>query len=422
LNELPRNQEDAYKQILQRIPGEIQLSAYRLLQCLVAAIRPLRIEELAQILTVDFNPDPAYTMVEDWRSGNAEEEVLSACSSLISIISDNYGQVIQLSHTSVKSFLTSDSFRTSDLVNGFHYHTSLDDAHMTLAQACLAVLLQLDEETEKMDITGFPLLSYAARHWVDHAKFGTVASRSQIRDAMRRLFETKDPYFDAWIRARGVDERGERVMDHLTGPEVTRLYCAGFFGFREIAQYFIVKRRQDVNTKCSYRGTALHAASGQGHLDVARLLLEHRANPNPRDGRSRIPLQSAFDGGHLDIMELLLQYGADVDAQDGNDFGLLHDASYYGREDAVRLLLRHKADMDALGSLNQTPVHLATGQGYTEIVRLLLENGANVNATDSRYNTPLDDAEREGFRDIVELLQSHGATSRRHELNHDRYV
>lgn len=413
LNELPTDQEDAYKETLQKIPGEIQLFAYHLLQCLVAALRPLRVIELAQILTVDFNPDAPYTLVEDWRERNRRDDVLFACSCLIPVIDGDNGKVVQLSHTSVKRFLTSDSFSTSDVINGFHYYISLDEAHFTLARACLTVLLQMDEETEDTDITGYPLVSYAAQHWANHVKFGTVGSRTQIRDAMRHLFEAKDPYFYAWIRARDFNERGlrERAMvDYFTQPEVTPLYCAAILGFHELAQYLIVKRREGVNTKCGGRGTSLHAASSQGHLDIARLLLGHFANPNSRDGRSRIPLRSAFDGGHLDIMALLLQHGADVDARDGSDFGsLLHDASYYGREAAVRLLLQHEADVDARGLLNRTPVHLATGQGHTKIVRLLLENGANVKATDSCYNTPLDDAEREGHRDIVELLQSHGA-------------
>jgi len=59
------------------------------------------------------------------------------------------------------------------------------------------VLLQLDETIDKNRLRMFPLASYAAQHWVNHAKFKGVAL--QISDAMELLFNPKKPYLAAWL-------------------------------------------------------------------------------------------------------------------------------------------------------------------------------------------------------------------------------
>jgi len=74
------------------------------------AVRPLRIEELAEVLALDFDEAEGLTpeLKEDWRLEDRQRAVLSTCSSLITVV-NNYGSsVIQFSHFSVKEFLTSD--------------------------------------------------------------------------------------------------------------------------------------------------------------------------------------------------------------------------------------------------------------------------------------------------------------------------
>jgi hypothetical protein len=412
LNELPDSLEDTYKQTLKRIPKEKQQHAHRLLQCLVAAIRPLRVEELAQVFTIKFDADARYDMVENWRPENPEEQVFSACSTLVTSIDSENGKIVQFSHYSVKEFLTSDRFRTSDIGNDFHYYISLDDAHTTLARACLTVLLQLDETTDKMRLATFPLVFYAAHYWVDHAKFGDVASR--IQSAVERLFEPREPYFQTWIWIRDVDGSGKQAIDRLAErppqPEETPLYYAAFYGLPGLAKHLIVAHRENVNAKCGFRGSPLHAASREGHLDVARLLLDHGADVHLKSRLGRAPFRSAYDGRHLEIMRLLLEKGVDVDMRDGHGRGmLLHDASFYGQAGVARLLLEHKADVNARGDADRTPLHFASRCGHTEVVQVLLEYGADVNAKDRYSDTPFDDATHNKHHNVVQLLLEHGS-------------
>ena len=57
LDELPRTLDETYERILHGIDKEKQEFARRLLQCLVVSVRPLRVEELAEVLTFRFDAD-----------------------------------------------------------------------------------------------------------------------------------------------------------------------------------------------------------------------------------------------------------------------------------------------------------------------------------------------------------------------------
>jgi hypothetical protein len=55
LKELPDSLDETYERILREIRKPNQGHARQLLQCLVVAVRPLRVEELAEVLAFDFN-------------------------------------------------------------------------------------------------------------------------------------------------------------------------------------------------------------------------------------------------------------------------------------------------------------------------------------------------------------------------------
>jgi len=113
LNALPETLDETYGRILQEIPKSNRLLAHRLLQCLTVAVRPLHVEELAEVLAVDFGATGGIPKLnEDLRWENQEQAVLSACSSLIAVVEDRSSRGVQFSHFSVKEFLTSDRLAT----------------------------------------------------------------------------------------------------------------------------------------------------------------------------------------------------------------------------------------------------------------------------------------------------------------------
>ena len=56
LNELPTSLDETYERVLKKIESTGQgRHARRLLHCLAAAMRPLQVEELAEVLTFDLD-------------------------------------------------------------------------------------------------------------------------------------------------------------------------------------------------------------------------------------------------------------------------------------------------------------------------------------------------------------------------------
>jgi hypothetical protein len=377
LNELPATLYDTYERALEGIPKEKRQHAHRLFLCLVGALRPLRADELAELFAIDFEQDSVSNFMEGWRPENPEEAVLSTCSTLISIIDDEGGRIVQFSHFSVKEFLTSDRLRTSEVENIRDYHVPLDVAHTTLARACLVVLLQLDKNVDKEHLRAFPLVLYAARHWVEHAQYEDVASR--VQNAMEELFNPTKSYLAAWVWVHEGPIR--RTIDNLTEfPSPlgeTALYYAALYGFSEVANYLIITHAEDINVMSSNEGTPLYVASGWGHLGVVSSLLQHNADVHAKTTGhyNWTPLHNASSGGHAKIAQVLLEHGANINALSTSNSTPLKWASENGRLEVVRLLLSRGADVHIRDNDGYTAFQKATKNQHVEIAQLLLEHG-----------------------------------------------
>lgn len=64
-----------------------------------------------------------------------------------------------------------------------------------------------------------------------------------------------------------------------------------------------------INRKDEYGGTMLHSATVFAMLDIANVLLEHRADPNVSNQSGKTPLIQASFKGRTNIVELLLEHG-----------------------------------------------------------------------------------------------------------------
>ncbi|KAH9044054.1 hypothetical protein EDB83DRAFT_1575851 [Lactarius deliciosus] len=410
LNELPETLDETYERVMMEIKKTNQAHAYRLLQCLAVAVRPLFVAELVELLAFDFDVAKCGVpkLNSDWRW--EEQAVLSTCSSLITVVPGHGSPVVQFSHFSVKEFLTSDRLATStgDISQ---YHISLKEAHTVLAQACLGALLR--DPNVNNDTDSAPLARYAAEHWVTHAQVENVASR--IRNGMECLFDPDKPYFEAWVRLHDVDHisYSRNIPDPVPGAR--SLYYAALCGFHELAEYFTLNNQQYASSRGGHCGTALHAASSAGHLQIVRPLLRHGVGVNVRGGADGTPLLFSSRSGHRDVVRCLLEHGADVGLQDDRHNTPLNWAAHCGHFDIVRVLLEHDADINSRDYNGRTPLHDAiwgdSPKGNClQVVRLLLEHGADVNARDTRHRTPLHLVSMgRSNLDVARILVEHGA-------------
>jgi ankyrin repeat protein len=173
-------------------------------------------------------------------------------------------------------------------------------------------------------------------------------------------------------------------------------------------------------------------------LDVARKLLEHKANPNAALkaatfqrhhtmgdtalGRGATPLMRAAKSGDVEMMRVLLAAGADPKAVMANGGNALMLASGLGWRNgspaapsydqgtdaeatqAIDLLLELGVPLSATTTQGDTALHAAvTGRGSAFIVQHLVTKGADLSARNKRGQTPLE-AAKASRRDLTELV------------------
>jgi ankyrin repeat protein len=400
--------DETYNRILRGIARERQEYARRLFQCLAESIRPLRAEELAEILAIQFDTETPPNYVVNWRLENPEEAVLTACSSLITIVDMDTSRVVQFSHFSVKEYLSSERLANAEK-HLSQYHVLPHSAHTTLAQASLSVLLALDDQVDKERMKNFSLAIYAARYWVDHAQFDDVCS--SIKVAMEQPFDPAKPHFSAWVWIYDIDHRFREIMFEArpTPPEAVPLYYATLCGFRDLVEHLIATHPQDVNDRGGHHTTPLHAAIAKGNLDVMMLLLEHGADVAAVKWAEHTPLYEASKRRRLDMMSLLLDHHADVNSLSKGGRSALCDASFEGDLEVARVLLQRGADADIGDNGDWTPLIAASRNGHPDVIRLLLQNGASVDSRNNPGRTALELASGDGNLDVVCLLLQNGA-------------
>ena len=410
LAELPETLDETYERTLGGINKANWEFARRMFQFVSVASRPLSVKELADMLAFDFEAGSIPEFCEDWRLEDPADAVLSTCSTLLSIVNDRGSPVIQFSHFSVREFLTSTRLaETSDIISR-RYHVSMTPAHTLVAQACLSILLHLDKDVTKDSLGDFPLATYAAEHWVDHARFEDVSQN--VEDGMNQLFDPRKPHLSicVWICDPAVPKkRTRRNKTPLPLPQ-TSLHYAASWGLHHVIDSLITEHSQDVCSRDSTDNlTPLHLASQNGHLKAVCKLIERGADLTARDNGGQTPLHFASQNGRVDIPRMLIERGADLKAQDNYSQTPLHLASRQGRVDVARMLIERGADLAARNKYEETPLHLASSEGRVDVARMLIERGADLTAQKNDGETPVHLASRQGRVDVTRMLIEHGA-------------
>ena len=417
MEELPDSLDETYERMLREIRKSNEGHARRMLQCLVAAIRPLRVAELAEILAIDFSAEGSPKLNPGWRWDDHEEAVMSTCSSLVMIVGDKAqrkddgkvedSRIVQFSHFSVKEFLMSDRLAESSReVTVSQYHIQLEPAHVILAQACLGVLLQLDDHINRDNIKDFPLAIYAAQYWVDHARFENVSSL--IKGEMECLFDADRPHFAAWLWLYDQESTFSMLTMSPEKPESVPLYHAALLGFRDLTAHLLAEHPEDLYAKGGHLMTPLHASASHGYFNVCSLLLDHLPSPDIPTGRyNQTLLHLISHEGHVEIGQRLLDRGADIDAQERDGWTPLYIAVICGQLEFARMLLERGAAVHTPSHKGETPLYMASQQGQVQVVRLLLEYGADLHVRDHDGRTPSEVASIHGKRDIVQLLSEY---------------
>ena len=157
-----------------------------------------------------------------------------------------------------------------------------------------------------------------------------------------------------------------RAFVHTSAEEEAKLFEAAERG-NLAGLVHMLEQPHDPNASFprEYGASPLHAAAKNGHVGVARCLLQAGADKDKCDNDGFTPMHFASQNGHVEVVRCLLEVGADRDKSARIGFTPVHSA-----------LLEVGADRDGDND-GYTPMQLACEKGHVEVVRCLLEAGAD---------------------------------------------
>lgn len=155
-----------------------------------------------------------------------------------------------------------------------------------------------------------------------------------------------------------------------------------------------------------------------GHYEVVKILLDHKADPDVGRHQNGItPLMYAAEYGHADIARLLIEHGADIHKRQDKftgGFNALMYAAANGHNDIIDLLLSEGADINQKArNTRTTALHRAAFNKQIKTVSYLLKRGADKSLKDKKGMTPAamvreemeDSYDAAEYREILNMLE-----------------
>ncbi|KAJ5623014.1 hypothetical protein N7490_011619 [Penicillium lividum] len=425
INSTPVGLEDAYQRNWKRISqlsDEYRTRAFNILRWAAFAVRPLTVNEMAGALLVAEENDEVlleeipYEIDEDY----IEIEILKDCNSLLEIRTPQAEfsagmKTIHLAHFSVKEYLLQVLYIPSPS-QGLRLNPmsqlSVDGIQgILLGKMCLQYLncqAVWDSTTEEYQLLSY-FRNYAAESWQQHSVDNT--KDAQLTKLIHNFFDEKNPAWIAWkewFDSNHTDGNWEMEDDAKSLPtSAGPMWYAAYLGMRDVVQSFLRTSNDGIEGKGIGGLTALGVACSEGHLEIARMLLNAGADVQNATNKGEILLSFAI--GNLEVAKLLLDNGADIEAADRNGWTALHLSCHQDQLEVFRLLLEGGADIEAVSKYGTTALITACREGHLDAVRLLLETGANIDAADEDRWTALITACRNGHLEVVWLLLDTGA-------------
>jgi hypothetical protein len=311
-----------------RVPGDIQLL---ILQSVTHTTRPLRLIELAEMISVTYQPSDRSETERDLRS--TKDLVRAAAGPLLEILPDETVCVIHHSFTEYLKCMTRSE------TDGDYPVLRPGPTHGRLALSCLEYLQagcldsvkvvsaddsegavdaetlynrsshyeyygrdeQVEREEQRIRLQ-WPFSAYAMANWHMHIARSCAAnlSQTQVNSALDRFFENEQR-LKAWLKLQWV-EGGD-------GISITPLHIAARYGLISYAGH-LVSEKIDVHAVDTYGRTPLWWAAHSGHSDIVRLLVQAGADPDVDDKVAGLkPLHEAADNNHAGVVRVLLEAG-----------------------------------------------------------------------------------------------------------------
>jgi ankyrin repeat protein len=215
------------------------------------------------------------------------------------------------------------------------------------------------------------------------------------------------------VKTTPVENRETSVMTEREAQVIDvneKLFKASFNGNASDLKN-VLETEADVEVKMKDAWTALLLASGMGHPEIMRVLIDAGVNVNEATSRGGTALMWAAGArqNSAESVRVLLDAGAKVNAKTTDGCTALMDAVMHGNTSSVEVLLSAGANVNEQTEDGVTALMESARLGHGEIVQLLLSSGAEMNIRNREGRTALMEARDAARDEIVRLLRDAGA-------------
>jgi ankyrin repeat protein len=438
VHSIPDTVDDAYDKILSK--SKDQSKAKRLLHIVLAAEKPLSVEELSLAMAIEREGQPHDDILESTEPAKRFKSTLRNICGLILVVVDNR---VYLLHQTVKEFLVRKSSDADDSESSSNWARAFPvaESNKFLAEICVwyldtlskwdldaALIRFLDSppkefnyaRTQHLDAASklsslYVLLHYSIVCWAHHFREACFRSQDRMTILASHLCTPTSKFYKIWVMSYQHKEH-ELEFLYQTPPVISEpLVISASRGLYAVVQKLLEEDSMEVDIRDSvHDNTALTWAAARGHDSIVSLLLDTgKVNLESKDSLGRTPLSLAAEYGHDAVVRLLLNTGkVNLDSEDSK-YGRtpLTWAAGYGQDAVVTLLLSTgKVNLSSRDSRGQTALLWAAREGHDAVVRLLLNTGkVDIESKDSKYGrTPLSWAAEYGYDAVVRLLLNTG--------------
>ena len=404
-----------------------------MLKWLCFSLRPLYLEELAEIFILDPEKDVPFDLDDRLFS---PEAVLTYLPNLVVTSSDDIerskGPMVKFAHFSIQEYILSQRI-TQRPTKDFHVEEA--DAHLHIAKSCLTYHLHLSRDilVTKDTFQKFMLWSYVSFYWHSHIEKVAIELLPVALESL--VLQFLDRRSRAYLNMNRISNDMNRNLNDMNQilnadrllnsdwdlhPEEVcppLFYCASLPTLCPIR--YLIENGANID-EVSDNGSlyessfALQHAIMKGETENAKFLLHRNANTNIQGGMFGNALQAAARMENHEIVQLLLDKGADVNAQGGVFGNALQAAAAENNAEIVQLILDKGAKVNMQGGIFGNALQAAAAHRNAETVKLILDKGAEVNIQGGMFGNALQAAAFWSDAKMVQFLLDKGADVNAH--------
>ncbi|CAI6091419.1 unnamed protein product, partial [Clonostachys chloroleuca] len=265
ISNLPRSVNEAYEQILNRSNAEEHYMVHKVLSIVLAASRPLTLEELNVVTNIDYETG-SLEDIDLETDYDFKKRIRSWCGLFILI---SQGHVYFL-HQTAREFLIANSSSTPPVTpfstRKWEHSITIKNSHAVLAELCilcvafadLEVILAIDDYNDRA-------FFYSALNWGAHFRHAEIAEDAAIIPIVSKICDPSAKSYLKWFNFYWSNKHYGRI------PQFSRLIVAAYYGHHLTA--LISDESVEIDGEDSYGSTpTLLAARHNRTLVTMRLL------------------------------------------------------------------------------------------------------------------------------------------------------